>query len=293
MAASPNLESAGLPAAADSCSSALNPGTEWCAQLKRSLPGNLCIRHALSAFYCTHVRNKTKVLERTRMFTVLLRRRISQAAEQVKRQSYLSDKHSVQCPAPQAEARMAGRHHCLGTYCQHSGRLAHRVLELKELHLKSYSMSHRPPCGYTFGQGHRGPRGAQQERCPPAQGMAQRPGPRLLYASGCALEAQQVCSHAASLHFAGSGLPAGEPSWERCTVWSMREATNTRIILALTSTMSSQSRKMLQPSLRAVLITYLAFPSRSWADAPGVTTARLMHLGSTADSRSTCKMHHR
>ena len=103
----------------------------------------------------------------------------------------------------------------------------------------------------------------------------------------------KVCSHAASLHFAGSGLPAGEPSWERCTVWSMREATNTRIILALTSTMSSQSRKMLQPSLRAVLITYLAFPSRSWADAPGVTTARLMHLGSTADSRSTCKMHHR
>ncbi len=83
------------------------------------------------------------------------------------------------------------------------------------------------------------------------------------------------------------GLPAGEASWDLWMLWSIREATNTSIILLLTSTMSSHSRNRLQPSLRAVLITYLAFISRSCALVPVVTTARLMHLGSTAESRST------
>lgn len=93
-------------------------------------------------------------------------------------------------------------------------------------------------------------------------------------------------------YLADSGLPAGELSWDLWMLWSMREATKTRIILLLTSTTSSHSRNRLQPSLRAVLITYLAFISRSRSLVPGVTTARLMHLGSTADSRSTCRDGH-
>ena len=85
----------------------------------------------------------------------------------------------------------------------------------------------------------------------------------------------------------GRGLSLGELSQERCTTCSMREATKTSSILALTSQTSSQSRKMQQPSLRAVLMTYLAFSSRSRGAAPGVTTARLTQPGSTAASRST------
>lgn len=87
---------------------------------------------------------------------------------------------------------------------------------------------------------------------------------------------------------AGRGDPAGEGSRERWMVWSMREATNTRTILALTSTTSSHSRKMQQPSLRAMLITYLAFSSRSCGVVPAVTMARSMQRGSTAASKSTC-----
>ena len=48
-----------------------------------------------------------------------------------------------------------------------------------------------------------------------------------------------------------------------------------------------QSRKMQQPSLRVVLMTYLAFISRSSGELPGVTIAMFTHCGSTAASRST------
>ena len=45
---------------------------------------------------------------------------------------------------------------------------------------------------------------------------------------------------------------------------------------------------MQQPSLRAVLMAYLALSSRSLGVTPGVTMPRLMQPGSTAASRSTC-----
>lgn len=45
---------------------------------------------------------------------------------------------------------------------------------------------------------------------------------------------------------------------------------------------------MQQPSLRVVLMMYLAFISCSTGVLPGVTMAGFMHCGSTAASKSTC-----